>query len=132
MKLCDTFPGSNRSERARPHIPYQREEESGLLGGAAVAEDAGREDEPSEGEETSRQLLEGLRLRQLLNRGGNLVRNLERQLSEIRYMPQGHANWQNVDFIRMVRNMNVISLALRTAFYTYSRYVVMVNGNVSS
>ena len=57
-------------------IPYQREEESWLLGGAAVAEDAGREDEPSEGEEASRQLLEGQRLRQLLNRGGNLVRDL--------------------------------------------------------
>ena len=57
-------------------ITYQREEESGLLGGATVAEDAGREDEPSEGEEASRQLLEGHRLRQLLNRGGNLVRNL--------------------------------------------------------
>ena len=36
-------------------------------------------------------------------------------------MPQGHVNWQNVNFTRMVRNMNVISLALRTAFYTYSR-----------
>ena len=57
-------------------IPYQREKEPGLLGGAAVAEYAGREDEPSEGEEAARQLLEGQGLRQLLNGGGHLVRNL--------------------------------------------------------